>query len=34
MVVVDDKEKSDVAPKSVRQPIKDWPEAERLREEK
>ena len=30
--MVDNKEKSDVAPKSVRQPIKDWPEAERPRE--
>jgi DNA repair protein RadC len=27
--VVDHKDKSDVAPKSVRQPIKDWPATER-----
>jgi DNA repair protein RadC len=30
--VVDDKEKSDVAPKSVCEPIKDWPVTERPRE--
>lgn len=30
--MLDDKEKSNVAPKSIRQPIKDWPEAERPRE--
>ena len=30
--MVDDKEKSDVAPKSARQPIKDWPTSERPRE--
>jgi DNA repair protein RadC len=30
--VVDDKEKSDVAPKSARKPIKDWPATERPRE--
>jgi len=30
--MVDDKAKSDVAPKSARQPIKDWPASERPRE--
>ncbi len=30
--MVDDKAKSDVAPKSARQPIKDWPVTERSRE--
>jgi DNA repair protein RadC len=30
--VVDDKEKSDVAPNAARQPIKDWPTSERPRE--
>jgi DNA repair protein RadC len=30
--VVDDKTKSDVVPKSARQPIKDWPASERPRE--
>jgi DNA repair protein RadC len=30
--VVDDKEKSDIAPKSARQSIKDWPTSERPRE--
>ena len=30
--MVNDKEKSDVAPKSERQPIKDWPTSERPRE--
>jgi DNA repair protein RadC len=30
--VVDDKEKSDVAPNVARQPIKDWPTSERPRE--
>ena len=30
--MVDDKEKSDVAPKATRQPIKDWPTSERPRE--
>jgi len=30
--VVDDRDKSDVAPKSTRQPIKDWPATERPRE--
>jgi DNA repair protein RadC len=30
--VVDDKRKSDFAPKSARQPIKNWPVTERLRE--
>jgi len=30
--VVDDQEKSDVTPKSARQPIKDWPTSERPRE--
>ncbi|HIJ57988.1 MAG TPA: hypothetical protein HPQ03_17970, partial [Deltaproteobacteria bacterium] len=30
--MVDDKEKYDFAPKSARQPIKDWPATERPRE--
>jgi hypothetical protein len=30
--VVDDKRKSDFAPKSARQPIKNWPATERPRE--
>jgi hypothetical protein len=30
--VVDDKDKSDLVPRSARQPIKDWPATERPRE--
>lgn len=30
--MVNDKEKSDIAPKSARQPIKEWPATERPRE--